>query len=96
MAGTIPKQTVKTEDEKAFEGFILQSWQRTRRNPEAVLGAVIMCIFVIVAILAPKLSPYNPFVSDFTRAFEPPGRKHWLGGEPCSAKDAITWSDPPG
>lgn len=34
------------------------AWRRLRRNPVAILGAVIVAVFVLVALLAPLLAPY--------------------------------------
>ncbi len=36
------------------------AWNRLRRNPVAILGAAIVGVFVLVAILAPLLAPYEP------------------------------------
>jgi peptide/nickel transport system permease protein len=35
------------------------AWRRLRRNPQAIVGASIVAVFVIVAILAPILAPYG-------------------------------------
>lgn len=36
------------------------AWQRLRRNPTAILGALIVLAFVLVALIAPFLTPYQP------------------------------------
>jgi peptide/nickel transport system permease protein len=36
------------------------AWRRLRTNPVAILGAVIVGLFVAVAVLAPWLAPYEP------------------------------------
>src|SRR5690606_2689913 len=35
------------------------AWRRLRRNPQAIAGASIVAVFVLVAILAPVLAPYG-------------------------------------
>ncbi|QEE61564.1 ABC transporter permease [Salinibacterium sp. dk2585] len=35
------------------------AWRRLRRNPQAIVGASIVAVFVLVAILAPVLAPYG-------------------------------------
>ena len=41
-------------------GFWRDVFRRLRRNPSAWVGAVIISIFVLVAIFAPLLAPYGP------------------------------------
>ncbi len=47
-------------------------------QPKAVLGIVILVIFILMAILAPLIAPYNPerYVDE---AHLPPSTTHWLG-----------------
>ena len=35
-------------------------WRRLRRNPSFLVGAVLIVIFVVVAIAAPLIAPYSP------------------------------------
>jgi peptide/nickel transport system permease protein len=44
-----------------------------------VLGMVIILLFVIAAIFAPWLAPYNPNKIDMNSALLQPGKAHWLG-----------------
>jgi peptide/nickel transport system permease protein len=41
-------------------GLWRDAWRRVRRNPGAIAGAVIIGIFVVVAIFAPLLAPHDP------------------------------------
>ena len=36
------------------------AWRRLRRNPTAMIGAAIILVFVVIAIIAPLLTPYEP------------------------------------
>lgn len=36
------------------------AWQRLRRNPTAITGALIVLAFVVIAVIAPLLTPYEP------------------------------------
>lgn len=36
------------------------AWQRLRRNPSAIAGALIVLAFVVIAVIAPLLTPYQP------------------------------------
>jgi peptide/nickel transport system permease protein len=36
------------------------AWRRLRRNPSAIIGAVLMLVFILVAIFAPLIAGYDP------------------------------------
>lgn len=55
------------------------SLRRLRRNRLALVGAVLSAVFVLVALLAPLLAPYDPARPDFDAALMEPGWSHWLG-----------------
>jgi len=44
-----------------------------------ITGAVLVCAFVLVAALAPLLSPYDPVSADFANVLSPPARAHPFG-----------------
>jgi peptide/nickel transport system permease protein len=60
------------------------AFHRLRRNPSAVIGAVIVAAFVLVAVLAPLIAPYRPASTEWIEQVTPssvPGRsaEHLLG-----------------
>src|SRR3972149_2640499 len=42
-------------------------------------GCLLIVLFVVMAILSPWLSPYDPFAQNISLRLSPPGAKHWLG-----------------
>src|SRR5919202_5587965 len=68
---------------EAPSGLWREAWYRVIRNPGAILGALLVITFVVVALLAPAIAPENPEVGDASRlnAGIPPGPSadHWLG-----------------
>lgn len=42
-------------------------------------GGGIVAAFVVVALLAPLIAPYDPILQDTANALLPPGPGHWLG-----------------
>lgn len=50
-----------------------------RKNRLAMTGGVIAAVFVLVALLAPLVAPYDPARPDFAGALAAPGWSHWLG-----------------
>lgn len=54
-------------------------WRRASRNRAAVFGGSIVLIFVVVGLLAPWLTPYDPLVPELSNRLHPPSPLHWLG-----------------
>ena len=50
-----------------------------RRNPLAAIGVVLVILFVLCALFAPLLAPYDPAAIDLPNRLEPPTRAHWCG-----------------
>lgn len=48
-------------------------------NRLALFGTVVMAIFVLAAIFAPLVAPYDPLAQDLTAKFAPPSLAHPLG-----------------
>ncbi|WP_104106473.1 ABC transporter permease [Nocardioides sp. 616] len=60
------------------------AWRRLRRNPTAIVGAVIVLAFVLLAIFAPLLTSYQPGSAEWSGEVTPssvpgPSEDHWLG-----------------
>jgi peptide/nickel transport system permease protein len=57
--------------------------RQLRRSPTAVIGAVLILFFVLVAVFAPLLAPYSPTDVDLSDIrpgnFPGPSSEHWLG-----------------
>ena len=52
---------------------------RLLRNRLAVVGLIILGLFVLAAIFGPYLSPYDFLAQDVNQALQGPSRDHWLG-----------------
>ena len=64
----------------APSGLWSDAWHRLRRNPGAIIGFVLVGIFVLVAIFAPLLAPYDPRAQlGLANSFDGPSRDHLLG-----------------
>jgi peptide/nickel transport system permease protein len=50
-----------------------------RRSKTALAGLLIITSFVIVALAAPWITPYDPVEVDLGQQFTPPGRAHFFG-----------------
>lgn len=52
--------------------------QAVRSNRKALVGTALLGLFVLVAIFAPLLAPYDPHAQIFDQTL-PPSLSHWLG-----------------
>ncbi|MGY6410082.1 MAG: ABC transporter permease [Alkalilacustris sp.] len=56
-----------------------RAWAKLRRNPAALLGAVIVAVFVVLALAVPILPIASPTATDWGAIRQPPSAAHWLG-----------------
>src|SRR6266540_4244142 len=68
---------------EAFVGRWTDVRQRLLRNPSAIVGLVLIALFVLVGVLAPLLAPYNPRDTDLAiirpGLYPGPSAQHLLG-----------------
>src|SRR5205809_7560966 len=60
-------------------GFWADTLHRVVRNRAAVVGGSVVAIFVVVALFAPVLSPYDPLKGRLGERLRAPSGAHWLG-----------------
>ncbi len=53
--------------------------RRLLRNKLAITGILIMGVFLLTALLAPVISPYDPIAQDLAMRRRPPSQEHWMG-----------------
>ena len=53
--------------------------RRFAANRQALVGAAVVLFFVIVAVLAPLLAPFDPIGTDWGAVRKPPSALHWMG-----------------
>jgi len=58
-----------------------------RRYGLASLGAAIILAWILVALLAPLISPYLPDTVEVTKRLQPPEAAHWLGTDALGRDD---------
>jgi ABC-type dipeptide/oligopeptide/nickel transport system permease subunit len=60
-----------------------EAWHRLIRNPGAIVGGVLVSTFVLTAIFAPLIAPYDPRDGDLTLLADGccpgPSADHWFG-----------------
>ncbi len=50
-----------------------------RRRSLGAIGAAIVIVMLVVAVVAPFIAPYDPVAVDFGAMLTRPGAQHWLG-----------------
>jgi peptide/nickel transport system permease protein len=64
-------------------GLWSEAWRRLIRNPGAIVGFVLVAIFVLTAIFAPLIAPYDPRDTEVSLVTEGccpgPSADHWFG-----------------
>lgn len=80
------KSTTQNEKIKLFfkqREPILEDWKHTfflwKSTPLAMIGTVIILIFLAIAILAPLLTSYNPTAQNMNERLLPPSSQHIFG-----------------
>ncbi len=72
-----------TQQEKVvIDSPARRSWRRFRRHKLAMIGAVVLSLFILIAIFAPCLEPYDPNKMDLRASKQPPSAEHLLGTDP--------------
>ena len=85
--GTIPASTISRQSR-------LPGWLRSiallRESPLGIIGAFLVAFWIIMAVGAPWLAPYDPNDNDFDIGIiSPPSAVHWLGTDD-QARDILS------
>jgi peptide/nickel transport system permease protein len=76
-------ETSTAHPDEARGGLARDAVRRLRRSPTAIVGAVLVLLFVLVAVFAPLLAPYSPTEQDLSQirpgSFPGPSSEHLLG-----------------
>ncbi len=50
-----------------------------RKSPLTLLGVILFTLFILTAIFAPLIAPYDPYKANLKEAFQPPSWRHPFG-----------------
>lgn len=65
--------------QRRSRGQLQDIWRRYRRNKIAMVGLGIVLFLVMMAILQPWITPYDPFEQNLRNTLQPPSSDHWFG-----------------
>jgi peptide/nickel transport system permease protein len=60
-------------------GVWRKAWRRLRRRRGAIAGLVVVCAFVLAALFAPWLAPFDPIETSWSAIRQAPSAAHWFG-----------------
>jgi peptide/nickel transport system permease protein len=63
----------------SFSKVLRQTRVRLRRQPLAVLGVLLLAVFVACGLAAPWIAPYSPASINLLHRLEGPSAAHWAG-----------------
>lgn len=71
--------TVYAEGEAAAGSGRNRAFEKFLRNRSAVAGAILVLLFVGLAVLAPLIAPFDPSKTNFVALRQPPSLTYWFG-----------------
>lgn len=78
MIETTQKTANENQDHSPTSQF-RRSWFKLKRNKVALIGGLLILLYILTALLAPVLFPGNPSAPNLIMALETPSLKHPLG-----------------
>jgi len=72
-------QALPLTERMAVESPARRAWRRLLRRKGAVFGLCVLGVFVVFAVLAPLIAPYDPIVQSWSAVRKPPSFLHIFG-----------------
>jgi peptide/nickel transport system permease protein len=63
--------------------------RRVARRKGAMIGLGLITVFILLAVLAPLLAPYDPIATSWSLVRKPPSMAHWFGTDDLG-RDVLT------
>ncbi|WP_024512145.1 ABC transporter permease [Bradyrhizobium sp. ARR65] len=68
-----------TASNETLESPARRALRRLLKHKGAIAGLVVIATFILLALFAPLISPYNPIATSWTLVRKPPSALHWFG-----------------
>src|SRR4029077_5465075 len=72
---------IERRADETIESPMRRALRRLKRRKGAVAGLIVIALFVLVAVFAPLIAPYDPAAQSWTAVRKAPSAAHWLGPE---------------
>jgi peptide/nickel transport system permease protein len=80
---------IEPRDVAGDERPAARAWRRLKQRKSAMLGLVVICILILLAVFAPLVAPYDPAQQSWTAVRKPPSWAHWFGSDE-SGRDLLS------
>src|SRR5262245_18314835 len=68
-----------TDTAEELESPSRRALRRLMKRKGAVLGLIVIAMFIALALFAPLIAPYDPIATSWTLVRKPPSALHWFG-----------------
>jgi peptide/nickel transport system permease protein len=79
MSDTTLPATAAAGDDEPLESPARRALRRLFKRKSAAFGLAVLTIFIVVAALAPLISPYDAIATSWSLVRKPPSAVHWFG-----------------
>lgn len=59
--------------------FLADAWRRFKANPMALLGLVVLLLFLVACFAGPLIAPHDSTTQSLALRDKPPSAEHWFG-----------------
>jgi len=82
-------QEMDPDDTLTNERPLARAWRRLKQRKSAMFGLVVIIAFILIAILAPLIAPFDPAKQSWTAVRQAPSWLHWFGTDE-SGRDLLS------
>ena len=79
MLDTAKKSNKSAQTAYKGENMLKMTWRRIRKDKTALLGGIVILLFILIAVFAPLLSPFDPYAIDKNAILKAPSSVHPFG-----------------
>lgn len=79
MAEAVVTTLSASRDPTALESPMRRALRRLVKRKGAMIGLAMIAVFVVLAVFAPLIAPYDPIATSWSLVRKPPSALHWFG-----------------
>ncbi|WP_413377908.1 ABC transporter permease [Paenibacillus taichungensis] len=72
-------KTIRTEPQLYEDSQNTSLMNRILKTPTLLVGSLMFAVLIILAVIIPWISPYDPSEQNLSAFLQPPSAEHWLG-----------------
>ncbi len=79
MTDAVIRTSASLATAETLESPARRAWRRLMRRKGAVLGLAVIALFIVLAMFAPLIVPYDPIATSWSLVRKAPSLQHWFG-----------------